>query len=262
MKTFQVKRRFSLFKAWDNIRSSFAFDGRRFVLYFILVTTAFSAPSAPTAASFDCTQAETEIEVAICADDNLSRLDEAISETYFSVDPEGRYAEQIREAQKRWIQHDRSLDNYDFTRQLNFLQLFNVLNSCSKGDELEFSDCETLIDQEFEKCMGKENYTTLVMNRCSSAYSQILEIVHEVESELWKLIHNYDPETVTLFEIAEVKFSEFVSADCEWQYSEYRGGTMRSQVWFGCFMGHYSKRVREINAANRFQGLDLEYINR
>lgn len=230
--------------------------------YFALIMAIYTVPTTPTAASFDCAKAVTKIEVAICADDNLSKLDEAISEAFFSIDPEGRYAEQIREAQKRWIQFDRSLDNYDFNRQLNFLQLFNVLNSCSRGDDIKFSDCETLVDQEFEQCMEEENYTTLVMNRCSSAYSQILEIVHQIESEWWKLIHDDDPETVALFEIAAAKFSEFVNADCEWQFSEYREGTMRSQVWFGCFMSHYSKRVREINSANRFQGLDLEYTRR
>ena len=125
--------------------------------YFALIMAIYTVPTAPTAASFDCAKAVTEIEVAICADDNLSRLDEAISETYFSVDPEGRYAEKIREAQKRWIKLDRSLDDYDFNRQLNFLQLFNSLNSCSKGDEIDFSDCEALVDQEFDQCAEKEN---------------------------------------------------------------------------------------------------------
>ena len=55
------------------------------------------------AASFDCNKATTETEKAICADPELSALDELIAKVYFSLDKTGRYFDVVVEDQKDWV---------------------------------------------------------------------------------------------------------------------------------------------------------------
>ena len=66
---------------------------------FLLVSLVFTlgTTTGGHAASFDCTKATTEIEIAICDDPRLSELDESIASVYFGLDPEGRYFQQIEE---------------------------------------------------------------------------------------------------------------------------------------------------------------------
>ena len=60
---------------------------------FLLVSLVFTLGTTSTghAASFDCNKATTETEIGICADPELSALDEEISEIYFSLNKDGRY---------------------------------------------------------------------------------------------------------------------------------------------------------------------------
>jgi uncharacterized protein YecT (DUF1311 family) len=211
------------------------------------------------AASFDCSKASTETEITICNNPELSSLDELIASAFFAIEKDGRYAKNIHQYQRKWVNEDRQLDTYNFTEQLNFLEMASAANSCSTG-ERQFKDCQTKIMQEFENCQARENYTTLVMNRCGSAYLTVLQLIDSYETNIWREINSYDKETVSLFDIAYVKWNEFVGADCDWQYSEYRGGTIRGQIWLGCQIGHFEKRILKINGSNRFQGKDIEYL--
>ncbi len=55
------------------------------------------------AASFNCSKATTKIEQMICADPELSRLDEEMAEAYKAALQDEVPAEDIRRAQKRWL---------------------------------------------------------------------------------------------------------------------------------------------------------------
>ena len=59
-------------------------------------------PLAGQAASFDCKKASTEVEQAICADPELSRLDEQLSKAYKQALQKGPKA-QVQAAQKAWL---------------------------------------------------------------------------------------------------------------------------------------------------------------
>ena len=212
------------------------------------------------AASFDCSKATTETEKAICADPELSALDESIAKEFFALDKKGRYFDDIVTKQKEWIRKNRKLSSYDFKHQLEFLVFANQLNSCSKGKRTRFKNCLPDLIPFLNLCGEKENYTTVVMNRCSSSYLDLLVLVEGFETDLFKKIQTEDEETVALFDKAYQQWQTFVRADCDWQYSQYRSGTKRHIVWFACAHGHYENRITLLNGLNRHQGMDRDYV--
>ena len=214
-----------------------------------IIFALFSFSFEVRSASFNCEEAITEAEIRICESPELSNLDEKIASSFFSINTEGRYSEGIISAQREWVADRRDLSGYDFELQLDFLNIANAANSCSIGENT-FADCGLEIQNEFDNCMMKENYTTLVMNRCGSAYLSVLKIIDEYETDLWRKLNSEDRETLELFDVAYSIWKEFVIADCEWQYSEFRFGTIRGQIWLGCQIGHYKTRIDEINGMN------------
>lgn len=72
--------------------------------------------SAPAfAASFDCTKASTAIEKLICADANLSGLDEALGRTYFDALEQSRQDDRarLRREQAAWLKYRDACDPAD-----------------------------------------------------------------------------------------------------------------------------------------------------
>src|SRR5688572_23024786 len=68
---------------------------------FLLLT--WSAPAA-AAASFDCTKAQSRVEKAICADAEVSALDEYLARYYSAARSRlGRAAECMRSDQMQWL---------------------------------------------------------------------------------------------------------------------------------------------------------------
>lgn len=63
------------------------------------------APAAAQAASFDCKKAATKVEKLICADPELSRLDERMADAYAAAlqSWDGRIAAYTRMSQKGWV---------------------------------------------------------------------------------------------------------------------------------------------------------------
>jgi uncharacterized protein YecT (DUF1311 family) len=221
-------------------------------MIFALLTHAFPAWSA----SFDCSKATTDAEIAICNDPELSSLDGLMGDIFSNLNKDGRYYKKIVESQREWIRTGRSLDTYDFKKRAEFLEFSSVLNSCSKGGKSRFKTCNSELKQQHSKCIEKENYTTLVINRCGSSIHDLLRLVETFETNLWKKINGYDEETMVLFDQAYELWKEYVDADCDWQYSEYRDGTIRGQIWLGCTIAHYENRIFLLNGSNRHQGKD------
>jgi len=227
---------------------------RTFVTTIMFALLAHTIPA--WSASFDCSKASTDAEIAICNDPELSSLDELMGDIFSNLDKDGRYYKEIVESQREWIRTGRSLDTYDFKMRAEFLEFSSVLNSCSKGEKSRFKSCKKELKVQQSKCMEKENYTTLVMNRCGSSFNDVLQLVETFETNLWKKINSYDEETMVLFDKAYELWKEFLDADCRWQYSEYRDGTIRGQKWLNCSQAHYENRILLLNESNRFQGKD------
>ena len=205
------------------------------IFYRLLFILAWSIyPIVALSASFDCDEASTKAEIAICSDEILSRLDGEIGAVYKALDQSGDYYQAIRKEQKIWINSTRSLNNFDFKRQRDFLKFINHFSDCLEQDAVFMSCEEKISNTHLQSCMEMEGYSNPSMNRCGSAYQLALEVIESVETNkvISKLKH--DSDTSLLFQVARSAWLDYREADCKWQYSQFRDGSMRNQVWLGC----------------------------
>ena len=119
--------------------------------------------------------------------------------SFSNLDKDGRYYTKIVESQREWIRTGRSLNTYDFKMRAEFLEFSSVLNSCSKGEKSRFKTCNSELTVLHLECMEKENYTTLVMNRCGSSLMMYTQLVETFETNLWKKINSDDDRNIGSF---------------------------------------------------------------
>lgn len=208
----------------------------------------FALPA--SAASFDCAKASTEIEHAICDDPELSRLDEEIALAYDQLLPTSRYFEFIRDNQRAWLKKDRSNDPHVFEQRLNYLQSYMTLATCFEGAETP-RDCLINERDALDYCMGDGGYTTVAMDSCSAAMAGAWDSIMAVETEIKRGSLVDDIDTLMIFDEASEAFETYRQTECGWQYSEYRHGTIRGQIWFGCYLDLTSNRVLALISGNR-----------
>ena len=89
----------------------------------------------------------------------------------------------------------------------------------------------------------------------SHCLNEVLQLVETFETNLLKK-NSHDEEKLVIFNKAYELWKEYLDADCRWQYSEYRDGTIRYQKWLNCSQAHYENRILLLNGPNRFQGKD------
>jgi len=205
------------------------------VVFGLLATTA-------QAASFDCAKAATQIERAICSSPDLSRLDEAMAATYKKALKAQKYAPYLRDDQKAWLENDRAADVATFESRARFLTAFARLASCLDGLE-EPAACALTARETLDTCMSDGQYTTYAMDTCSSAMAGAWDAVLDVETALQRRSLADDPETQVLYDDATAAFDTYRAAECGWRYSQYRDGTIRGQIWFGCYLDLTSRRA-------------------
>lgn len=73
----------------------------RFLVSLILI-----APFGAIAASFDCSKAKSKVEIMICADANLSKLDEELNSTYKRVLASATVRAEIINWQRDWLKNE------------------------------------------------------------------------------------------------------------------------------------------------------------
>ncbi|MDG2341417.1 MAG: lysozyme inhibitor LprI family protein [Paracoccaceae bacterium] len=217
--------------------------------WFFILFSIFLATSA-NSASFDCTKASTEIEHAICSDKNLSFWDEQMANAYRQIPKGSRYFEAVREAQRAWLKNDRVADRYVFEQQTYYLRAMATLASCLTGD-IDSSVCPARSDETLDKCMAAGNYTTVAMNTCGSASAKAWDLVLDVETVIKFETLSSDPETQILFQSAAKVFDNYLEAECGWRYSEYRDGTIRGQIFIGCYQSLTERRVVSLFGDNQ-----------
>ena len=217
---------------------------------FLLVSLVFTLGTTSTghAASFDCTKATTEIEIAICDDPRLSELDESIASVYFGLNPEGRYFQQLVEAQRLWITSERSAYEYSFMDQHAFLELGSAMSGCLKNKS--FDDCEDFVFSIYGNCINSDSRTNWIRDICGSAFVSALDLVERFETDLWKTLNSRDKETLDYFIKASNLWGDFVDADCGFIYSMFRDGRMAFSQELGCRVGHLVPRIRKLHRSN------------
>lgn len=95
------------------------------------------------AASFDCAKAASKIEKLICGDDELSKLDEALSKTYKqALARSGDDKPQLIEEQKRWLKTNRAICEDSACVKERYLKRVHELTEYSYVPS-HFGACET-----------------------------------------------------------------------------------------------------------------------
>lgn len=217
----------------------------RYIL--VLLAALFAAPA--SAASFDCAKAATDIEHAICNDPELSRLDEEMAQVYGQLLPSSRYHKAIQANQRNWLAEKRSEDVYVFEQRLNYLHAYMSLATClEQADDPQ--DCRVVERDALDACMGDGDYTTFAMDNCAAAMAGAWDTIMGVESQIKRASLVDDLETLMLFDEAEEAFEAYRQTECGWQFSEYRHGTIRVQIWFGCYLDLTSNRVTALIHGN------------
>ena len=208
--------------------------------------------SVGNAASFDCNKGTTETEKAICNDPELSVLDEEIASVYFSLSKDGRYYSELIKSQREWVKFERTIDAYDFKLRLAFLRFGSHLNIClmDTSDQKRWMDCQQQVSNISDECQKLENYTTVVMDRCAYAYVELLDLVQKFETAMFREHIIDDQETLKLFDEAYLLWQNFTKSDCSWQYSYYREGTIRRQIYAGCMTDHLERKIKYLHNFN------------
>lgn len=159
------------------------------LLYFVLVPDAF-------AASFDCGKASTETEKAICADPELSKLDELLNDLWISLDRKTKYFEELRTSQTEWLasidQHPDISLSYTFLNRISVLKLYSqyVDNCLVKNPRqiFETGECidENILDSPLDECvferLGYFGITGSV-KFCAQAMVNVWSIVLDVKEK-------------------------------------------------------------------------------
>lgn len=121
-------------------------------------------------ASFDCAKATTKVEKMICADPELSALDEKLSKTFNEAMNATKDKNQLKENQYYWLKYDRNTcTNRQCLNSLHHLRI-TYLNTTwlNKNTEpsastifklIQYFDCNTTNKKEFKDlCIAMQNH--------------------------------------------------------------------------------------------------------
>lgn len=185
-------------------------------------------------ASFNCTDAQADVELAICASPELSALDEQIAAEYKQLDRRGRYFEATKSNQTSWIKNpERLAGGVSFNVQLGYLKFISAFTKCLfnvDGTTNAFGTCESGIRSEvLEECKAKEP-STLSITICLRSYVDALTTIEGVETNL-SGVNNVQV------------WQAYRESECNLVSQRYFGGTMASLVFSDCWISLTSQRI-------------------
>jgi len=212
------------------------------LLHMILLGTPASA------ASFDCDNAKTAIEINICGNDTLSKIDELIAVEYSLIDYEKPVAPNIKSYHLRWLKELREAVEYSMQSHLETLKYLNLVNECWETERPHYASCPEKISNRFSQCMEEKDWTSWGMNLCGFSLARSYRVLLENEISRRSEVLSDDPETLQLFNEANTQWESFVDADCDWQWSEFRDGTISGQIQSGCLVKHLENRLTDFTS--------------
>ena len=93
----------------------------------VLLWMGWAAPG--LAASFDCAKANTKVEHLICDNPEISKLDEALAQSYKDALQKESKANAIKQAQKKWLKQRNGCGDADCVRRAYEMQLQAITSS-------------------------------------------------------------------------------------------------------------------------------------
>ena len=101
------------------------------------------------AASFDCAKTQTKVEKLICADAELSKLDEEMATTYKAALQDEKQADSIRQAQKQWMKERNGCSDAVCVKQAyeNQLKELNMSDRSADSDKAGMITSSAQVDK-------------------------------------------------------------------------------------------------------------------
>lgn len=153
---------------------------RRNTWFALGVMCAFFVAQATVAASFDCAKAGTKVEKLICGDAELSTLDDDLNAAYKTAVQDKKQADNIKQAQKRWMKERNGCADADCVKQAYDTRL-------------------AMLTQNYTLVMSKDtrlcNAMLALYNNDMKAYKRIWYDRHEIFSSIeWQTDDDLDIE--------------------------------------------------------------------
>ena len=129
----------------------------------VFITLIAASSTFAFAASFDCTKARSEVEKAICKNDELGKLDEDLSEAYKVAVKNHPVQNYVRARQREWIKDNNSCDKdrlvaclkARYAKRIVSLKTFSSIKTFSNSPKFEYSNGDAVA--EITQINGKFN---------------------------------------------------------------------------------------------------------
>lgn len=167
--------------------------------FFLACCALIISGSEALAASFDCTKAATSVEKMICADNNLSELDEKLGKAYLEAGKKYPDTTALKQEQRAWLKERNKCGNSDCLRN-KYQERIAVLSQAS----------EPLLERIMSKDLSLNDY------RVVDRYNDSKDLLAVRMSRLQDMINK--EEWKSLLEKTDTEWREYRDALCKLQY--------------------------------------------
>ena len=152
-------------------------------VFFVLPLLVLSLATASQAASFDCAKATSKVEKMICADAELSKLDEEMVKIYHQAQKDLHNADWFSNQQRLWLKHRNICSDRDCLKNNYYWRLDNI----SWYVEIEKNSEQTVVGKNeaytYELEVNNDDKVCRHMDQVYNAYFRQPWTVHGAESK-------------------------------------------------------------------------------
>lgn len=151
------------------------------------------------AASFDCSKASSDIEKAICTDQELSNLDDQLAKIYKEALNSSQNKDLIKQSQRDWIRTDRNSSKNKEALKIAYQDRINELSKTNGKSTLQKTiqerleeankfftyDGKPLNPHAVQQLAGNENFTPIAMEIYSDSYATGDYVANKVDDGIF-----------------------------------------------------------------------------
>lgn len=215
------------------------------ILVSFLALFAFSGQAA--AASFPCEKARSPAERLICANEELSKMDEQMAFLYETAMKDGVSRVYLRKSQIKWLvghQNETDVDDLVERYKLRMVTLrhINAMTQCYlKEGSAEF--CDETTAEIFDACAEPRGFTNFSMRVCADQLILSWRVLLPGYYE--KALRDTEdrPNLNLAIQKSHASWRSHMNDHCRMEYMEYEGGTIAPTLQLGCLENMMGERT-------------------
>mgnify|MGYP001627241469 CR=1 FL=1 len=205
------------------------------------------------AASFDCAKAQTRVEKMICADAELSKLDEEMARAYATSLQDKSRANAARQTQRQWVKERNACGSAECVKQSykNRLHGLVVTKPLIDATEIvsELSRRSHIAPPELEKLLSDCSQNQLSMNIC--IFRDFIAIEYEMQNTFAKALARLQNQCHLTLKENQTRWERARDQQCNKQAdAEAEGGTMRPMLYNACRIAATKERITIVDVAS------------